>query len=125
LGTALCLSAAGIAAFAFRSVPLKSFLPLLFLSVVLLVALRFGTAAGILGTIGAAIIFAEFLFDPMLSIRVSESSQRDHLVWMVIIGIAMSELIGIQPKPPDGRGTGQPELRQTDVAVSSRSKSDM
>jgi len=98
LGTAMCLIAAAILSFAFQAVPLKASLPVLFLGMVLFVAVRFGSAAGILGTVGAAVIFAEFLFDPILSIRITDPVQRDNLVWMIIIGIALSEIAGVQPK---------------------------
>jgi integral membrane sensor domain MASE1 len=94
----LCLAAAGLSALAFRVSPYKSFLPFVFLAIIVFVAARFGSTAGILGTIGAAIIFAEFLFAPTFSLRVTESVQRDNLVWMVIIGIAVSEILGVQPK---------------------------
>ncbi len=43
-------------------------------------SLGFGSASGILGTIGAAIVFAELLFEPAFSLRVSDSVQRNNLV---------------------------------------------
>jgi len=108
LGTSLCVLAAGILTLVVRSLPHKGFVPLVFLCVVLLIAVRFGSAAGILGTVGAAVIFAEFLFDPFLSIRVSEPVQKNHLIWMVIIGIAASELVGMRPKHSNrSGGTGE------------------
>ena len=98
MGTSLCVLAATMLTLVARTVPNKGFVPLVFLCVILFIAVRFGSAAGILGTVGAAVIFAEFLFDPFLSIRVSEPVQKNHLIWMVIIGIAASELVGIRPK---------------------------
>jgi integral membrane sensor domain MASE1 len=94
----LCLAAAGLSALAFRVSPYKSFLPLLFLPIIVFVAVRFGSAPGILGTIGAAALFAEFLFEPTSSWRVDDSVQRSNLIWMVIIGIAASEIGGARPK---------------------------
>jgi len=102
-GITVCLSAAGVLTPIFRAIAWKDVLPLAFLSVVLVVAARFGSAAGILGTAGAAIIFAEFLFDPVLSLRIGDSVQRNHLVWMVIIGIVVSEVVGVIPKTPPDR----------------------
>jgi K+-sensing histidine kinase KdpD len=90
--------AATILTLVVRTVPSKGFVPLVFLCVILFIALRFGSAAGILGTVGAAVIFAEFLFDPFLSIRVGDPVQKNYLIWMFIIGIAASELAGIRPK---------------------------
>jgi len=98
LGTSLCVLAATMLTLVVRTIPNKGFVPLVFLCVILFVALRFGSAAGILGTVGAVVIFAEFLFDPFLSIRVSDPVQKNHLIWMSIIGIAASELVGIRPK---------------------------
>ena len=80
VGTLICVSAAGLATLAFHTFAFKTFVPLLFIIVVVLVALHLGSAAGILGTIGAALVFAEFLFDPIRSIRVSNSAQKDHLI---------------------------------------------
>jgi integral membrane sensor domain MASE1 len=100
LGAGLCLAAAGFLTLVFRGSPLKGFLPFLFLGIIVFVAVRFGSASGILGTIGAAIVFAEFLFEPAFGLRVSDSVQRDNLVWMVIIGIAASEILGVQPRSP-------------------------
>jgi integral membrane sensor domain MASE1 len=94
----LCLAAAGLSAVAFRVSPYKSFLPLLFLAIIVFVAARFGSTAGILVTIGAAALFAEFLFEPTSSWRVDDSVQRGNLIWMVIIGIAASEIGGARPK---------------------------
>jgi K+-sensing histidine kinase KdpD len=100
LGFGVCLAASSLLSILFHGTPLKSFLPFLFLRVIFFVALRFGSAPGIQGTIGAAIVFAEFLFEPMFSLRVSDSVQPDHLIWMLIIGIAASEILGVQPKRP-------------------------
>lgn len=102
LGTALCVAAAGVLSLAFRGSPMKGLLPLLFVAIIFLVATRFGSAPGILGTIGAAVVFAEFLFEPRFSLRVSDSIQRNNLVWMMIIGISGSELLGMGPKSRGG-----------------------
>jgi len=105
LGTSLCVLAASILTLVVRSVPDKGFVPLVFLCVILFIALRFGSAAGMLGTIGAAVIFAEFLFEPFLSIRVSDPVQKNRLIWMFVIGLIVSELAGIHPSHPK-RGVG-------------------
>lgn len=68
--------------------------------IVVVVAMRFGSAAGILGTLGAAVIFAGFLFHPLMSMKVSEAAERSNLIWMIIGGISASELVGIHPKKP-------------------------
>ena len=43
----------------------KSLLPFLLLGLLLFVAAKFGGISGVLGSAGAAIIFAEFLFPPL------------------------------------------------------------
>jgi K+-sensing histidine kinase KdpD len=94
---ALCIAAAGLLALVFRASPYKGFLPLLFLAIIALVT-RFGSWPGILGTLGAAAVFAVFLFEPVFSLRVSDTTQRGSLVWMALIGIVVSELLGVRPK---------------------------
>jgi hypothetical protein len=42
-------------------------------------------------------------FAPVFSLRVSDSVQRNSLVWMVIIGIIISEFLGVQPNNPSHR----------------------
>jgi K+-sensing histidine kinase KdpD len=73
VGAGVCLGAAGALSFVFRGSPFKSWLPLVFFGLLIFVAARFGTASGIMGTVAAAIIFAEFLFQPRLSLRVNDS----------------------------------------------------
>jgi K+-sensing histidine kinase KdpD len=101
---ALCIATAGLLALVFRTSPHKGSLPLLFLAIIVLVT-RFGSWPGILGTLGAAAVFALFLFEPVFSLRVSHSAQRGNLVWMALIGIVVSELLGVRPTrliPPKG-----------------------
>jgi K+-sensing histidine kinase KdpD len=100
VGTLSCAAAAACLIPFFRASSSKALLPLLFLAVVVLVAIRFGNVAGILGTIAAAIIFAVFLFEPTRSLGVKDSAERSNLIWMVVGGVAASELLG---GPPKGR----------------------
>jgi K+-sensing histidine kinase KdpD len=102
-GTGLCVSAAAMAAIAFRGSGLAGVLPLFFLVVVIVVAELFGSGAGILGTLAAALIFAELLFAPLLSIRVGDAAERNALIWMVLGGIIGSELLGKDSNRPDPR----------------------
>jgi integral membrane sensor domain MASE1 len=97
-GTALCLAAAGGLTLIFRESPFKHLFPFVFLGIIAFIATRFGSASGVFGTVGAAIIFAAFLFQPMLSLRVKDFDQRSNLLWMVVGGIAASELLGTPTK---------------------------
>jgi len=76
----------------FSASSLKSFLPLSFLLIIVLVAFRFGRAAGVLGTVAAAFLFAYYLFEPE-GLAVSDPVARAHLIWMVVIGVVISDLL--------------------------------
>jgi len=81
----------------FHGSRVKPVLPLLFIAIIVIVALRFGTWSGVAGTVAATVIFAELLFEPVFSIRVADVNQRRNLVWMVISGISLSEVLGGRP----------------------------
>jgi K+-sensing histidine kinase KdpD len=68
------------------------FVPLFFVVVPALIALLFGTRAGIFGTVAAALIFAVFLFSPLGKVQIANSSARSNLGWMLLIGLAFSFL---------------------------------
>jgi hypothetical protein len=81
-GALLCILAAGVLAFSFHGSGLQNLLPFLFIAVISFVAVRFGSAVGIVGTLGAASIFAEFLFKPIWTLAIVDSAQRRNLIWM-------------------------------------------
>lgn len=85
VGNRHVLGIAFLCAVMLRGSTFEGFLPFLFLGVLIIVAMRFGVAAGIVGTIAAAMIFAVLLFKPVLSIRISDSVARSNLIWMVIL----------------------------------------
>jgi K+-sensing histidine kinase KdpD len=87
----------------FHASSFRVFFPFLFLAVVVLVAIRFGTLAGVLGTIAAAIIFAGFLFEPRLSLAVRDTAAKSNLIWMIIGGVAISDLLGHRSKTGTSR----------------------
>jgi len=70
----------------------KNLAPLIFTVVLLIIAGLFGSRAGIIGTVLAAMIFASFLFNPMGNIQVADESARGNLGWMMLIGIGFSFL---------------------------------
>jgi two-component system, OmpR family, sensor histidine kinase KdpD len=78
----------------------KAALPICFLLVILLVALRFGTMAGTLGTIVATVIFAFYLFEPLHSLEVASQAGRNNLLWMFLGGLVLSDLFGHPPQTP-------------------------
>lgn len=92
LGTICCTVAAAGLIPIFSSSSIKSFLPLPFLLIIVVVAFRFGRAAGVLGTVAAAFLFAYYLFEPA-GLAVGDPVARAHLLWMLIVGIVISDLL--------------------------------
>jgi K+-sensing histidine kinase KdpD len=70
----------------------KNLAPLIFTVVLLIIAGLFGSRAGIIGTVLAAMIFASLLFNPMGNIQVADEAARGNLGWMMLIGIGFSFL---------------------------------
>ena len=100
MGIILCSAVAALFSRLPLSEPSKAMLPLLFLPVILAVAYTFGTAAGILGTISATVVFARVIFHPLGSMRVEALDARGNLALMVMGGVALSYLFTAQV-PPD------------------------
>ncbi|HEY0564941.1 MAG TPA: hypothetical protein VGC88_05120 [Terriglobales bacterium] len=67
-------------------------LPVTFVVLAVLIARFFGTMAGVLGTIVAAVVFAMYLFPPVPSIHVATQQGRDSLNWLLLGGISLSFL---------------------------------
>jgi hypothetical protein len=93
-GAASCTAAAGCLVLLFSGSAHRAAVPFLFLLVILCVALRFGTIAGVIGTICAALVFEIFLFEPKISLAINSSVARNHLISMVILGVCASEVLG-------------------------------
>lgn len=92
IGGALCGVAAAGASLIAGGYHWRALVPLIFTSVLLLIALLFGTRAGIIGTLVAASVFAAFLFQPFGHLRVADNVARANLGWMLLIGISFSFL---------------------------------
>jgi K+-sensing histidine kinase KdpD len=90
VGTALCAALAALSVLLFSGNAHKSWLPILFISVLLVASLRFGALSGVIGGIAAALIFAAFLFSPLGTIRVEAEEARNNLGWMLLVGIPAS-----------------------------------
>jgi len=83
----------------------EALLPLLFLLVIIPIAIRFGNIAGILGTAASGLIFASFL-KPKWSLAIADPAAKHHLIWMLIAGTILSDLLGayaIHPSRPRHR----------------------
>ena len=92
IGALLCGLGAGAASVVAGGYHWRALVPLAFTIVLLLIALLFGSGAGILGTLLAATIFAAFLFQPLGNLGVIDSSARSNLGWMLLIGVSFSFL---------------------------------
>src|SRR5438309_1793196 len=97
LGTGLCVVLALGLSFSFRHSSIKSMLPFLFLVVVIAETMRFGTFAGRLGTVCSTLIFATLLFFPLNSVAVERIDERRSLIWMLVIGVVVAELLPLPP----------------------------
>ena len=92
LGGLVCALAALALSAAANGHTWKNMAPLIFTVVLLIIAGLFGSRAGIIGTVIAAMIFAGFLFNPTGNIQVSDEAARGNLGWMMLIGIGFSFL---------------------------------
>ncbi|HKR83146.1 MAG TPA: DUF4118 domain-containing protein [Terriglobales bacterium] len=105
IGIAVCALAAALVTPLFRYSSQSVILPFLFLAVIIPVALRFGSIAGIAGTLLASFIFAAFLFPPTVSLVVEHRMARNNLIWMFFIGVISSELLGSYVSPVPGKNS--------------------
>jgi K+-sensing histidine kinase KdpD len=94
-GVLICCSAAALASFLFQNSRWKGSVPILFLALIAVVALRCGMAAGTWGTCIASAIFAAFLFPPIGRLSVADADQRLNLAWFLVGGLAISFLFGV------------------------------
>lgn len=98
-GVFLCAGAAAVVALCLRATTLRAAVIFPFLLVVILVALRFGAVAGIVGTSVAAAIFSRFMLPPLGSFAVQDQAAKENLLWFLVAGIALGYLFA--PVPPD------------------------
>ena len=92
IGAALCVISAVVVCIVASGHTWKTLVPLMFTVVLLLNARLFGTRAGLLGTVLAALVFAGWLFSPAGSLQVASEPARANLSWMLLIGIGFSFL---------------------------------
>ena len=97
IGTMLCTSAAALLAALFASSSVRLALPLICLTVVLAVAARFGATTGILSSVLSAMLLAYFVFSPVNSLHVTDTTARSNLGWLLLGGISLSFLFAPSP----------------------------
>ncbi len=93
LAVVLLAVTAAAASFGLSASPGRRLVPAAFVILVVVVALRFGALAGILGSLVSAAIFAHWLYPPLGSLRIESAVARDHLGWMLLAGISLSYLL--------------------------------
>jgi K+-sensing histidine kinase KdpD len=94
IGVVVCAWAAAMLSFFFRGFSSRYLIPLMFLVVILLVAMRCGVLAGVLGSVIGALIFAFYLYQPIGSVAVENKAARANIAWMLLGGLAFSYLLG-------------------------------
>jgi hypothetical protein len=94
VGAASCTLAAASLVPVFSTSAYRPLVPFILLIVISYIALRFGDIAGVAGTICAALLFATILFGSHPGFAIGNSSERNHLISMVILGVCVSELLG-------------------------------
>ncbi len=97
VGILICAACASLFALFFNGHAGRVIVPIIFLCVVFLVAVRYGVSAGVLGSVLATLIFATFLFAPLGSPQVDNKAARSNLAWLVLGGLAISYLLGSTP----------------------------
>lgn len=105
-GTLLGAAMALASALYFIGRPHRLMVPVLFIAVLILIAVRFGTAAAILASVASALIFAHVLYDPQGSFAVSNEAARSSLGWMLLGAIIPAYLLGAKARdegPANGR----------------------
>lgn len=94
LGVLICAWSAALLSFLLHGTTSRAIVPVVFLGIVVLVSIRFGISAGVLGSAAAALIFATFLYAPLGSPQVANKGARANIGWLVLGGITISYLLG-------------------------------
>jgi len=100
LGISLCVFASSMITALSRHSSIKAIVPIMFLSVIVFIALKFGSLAAALGTLIAGGTFAFFLFAPFHSLLIDDPSARGNVMWMVLLGLIAAHFL--PPPPNDG-----------------------
>jgi len=99
IGVVVCAWTAALLCLLLRGRHVGALVPMVFLLIVAMVAIRCGAVAGVLGSSVAALIFAVFLYRPLGTPLVSDSAARMNVGWVLLGGIACSYLLGSGKDP--------------------------
>lgn len=89
----LLAAVAALASMGFAAPATRNLVPVAFIGLVVLVAVRYGSVAGMVGSLAGAAIFARWLYAPVGSLHIQDAAARDHLGWMLLAGISLSYLL--------------------------------
>jgi K+-sensing histidine kinase KdpD len=92
IGVGLCAALAGVLALLLHNDPVRSIVPLLFLLVLIPVAHLWGPSSCIIGACVATVIFACFLYPPVGSLLVQDTTDRIILTTCHFISIPVAYL---------------------------------
>ncbi len=93
IGVLLCAVSAVLAAALAAHHPWRVFVPLAFVIVIVLLAVRYGMAVSILGSAIAALIFAYWMFPPVGSVQIADKLGRTNIAWMLLASIVIPFLV--------------------------------
>lgn len=103
IGASLCVLTAMLLSLFVRDFEARTAVPLLFIAVIILIAMRFGAVSGAVGALAAALVFSYMLFTPVGSMRVQKQEARDNLMWMLMLGVPAGYFAWTQSSEPAGR----------------------
>ncbi len=92
-GASICAIGAVVASLLFHRFPGRALVPVVFVVLIAVLAAYFGAAAGILGTVLAALIFADWLYAPVGSLAVQGAGARAEIAWLLLGGVSLSFLL--------------------------------
>jgi K+-sensing histidine kinase KdpD len=92
-GASICAAGALVASMVFQRFPGRTLVPVVFVVLIAVLAAYFGLAAGILGTLIAAFVFANWLYLPIGSLAVQNPGARAEIAWLLLGGVSLSFLL--------------------------------
>src|SRR5581483_8149562 len=101
LASLACGIAAAVLSVIFKSSASRALIPLVCLVLIVLVAVRYGARAGIVGSVLATLVFCMSLFPPLGTLRVDDPAERANVVWMFLGGISLSYLLSSDDQDKD------------------------
>ena len=92
IGLVLCTAASAATALATHASSERTVVPLAFTVVIVVLAVMYGMAVGIVGALISAAVFAHVLFAPRGSLAVEDAMARGNIAWMMAASVALSFL---------------------------------